>query len=172
MPDDSGKGGFLGKVFATIFGALVCPLLVGIGVRYFAPKDEPKPQPSTAQLKSDKEDTSEKDKSDKDKSDKGKSDKGKPDTDKLEGPTKDRLDKGGSVPAVSDLVQHMAEPALGRSWYTYERLPEKDKAGKDSGTAPISWSREWRPPQSSISTSPRGRSRPPAARPALWSASK
>ena len=142
MADDGAKGGgssgVIAKVFATVFGAVVCPILVAVGVKYLAPKDDAKPTPVVEVVKAadkDKVDPSDKDKVAKDKDKVEPSDKAKvaKDKDKVEPSDKDKVAKDKEKPAP-DTGTHLVAADLGRSWWIYERVFEKGveiKAGKD-----------------------------------------
>lgn len=45
---ESKSGGLATKVIAGVFGAIVAPILVALGIQYFSPKEEPKPAPTPA----------------------------------------------------------------------------------------------------------------------------
>ncbi len=55
MADEGGKGGLVTKVVATVFGAVIAPILVTVGVKYIGGKDDPKPDPPVVQAKAERD---------------------------------------------------------------------------------------------------------------------
>jgi hypothetical protein len=138
-----GSSGMIGKVFATVFGAVVAPVLVAVGVKYLAPKDETKPPPPPPPVvAADKS-------ADKDK------DAVPKDTDEKKDAKEKKGDKSGKdLAPAKDPTLHLADTDLARRWYVYERVTEKvgektgdkdkkgsDKAPKDTGAIHYVYSR-------------------------------
>jgi hypothetical protein len=134
----------LGKVVATVFGAVVAPLLVAFGIQYFGLKKDPGPQQPLAGVQEqdkqaapgkdklepppkDKPDSVSKDKQDqtpKDKAEPADRDKSAKDKDKLVKDKQIRDKSGKKLPPV-DPTLHLAEGDLGKWWTVYERVSEK-----------------------------------------------